>query len=170
MCEERGITYPALGVVDEIFDFIKQDQRDELRAEHTRGINPEPVIFPIAATADLNNQIAIQFKLSLQKRLWSFLVNDGDGEEFLIKNLKEFAKSISDSYIQTGLFIGECINLDMKLVSGKVQLEEAPGSFKDRYSAVSYANWVISHLDHELVREEKEHDMFDEIAAMTVFM
>ena len=175
--EEKDITRPALGVVDEYFDFIKQEQRDELSKYHTRSLTLLPVIFPIQiSTLEDNSYIASLFRASLQKKLWKFLIADGDAEEFLMKNLKDFSLSADDSettafflnpYIQTGLFIGECINLDMTLVSGKVKLTEKAGSYKDRYSAISYANWVTSFFDQDLLKESSITDDWDELMKIT---
>jgi len=176
ICEDRGVTYPALGVVNETFDFIKEDVREELRKGHTRSLNPLEVIFPISASQDLNSQIANSFRISLQHRLWNFLIGDGDAEDFLIRNNDEFTKDANDSdafafflnpYVQTGLFIGECINLDMTLVSGKVKLTEKAGCYKDRYSAISYSNWVISHFDQELLKESDTSDDWEILSALT---
>ena len=173
--EERGITHPALGVVDELFDYIKQETREELRSVHTRSLNPLPVIFPISASQELNSQIATSFRMSLQKKLWNFLIADGDAEEFLIKTNPEFTKDTNDSdafafflnpYVQTGLFIGECINLDMSLVGGKIKLTEKAGCYKDRYSAISYANWIISHFDQELLKENDNSNDWDALMEM----
>ena len=177
VCDDRGITYPALGVVDEIFDFVKPEVRDDLRNNHTRSLNPIPSIFPISASQELNSQIASSFRISLQKKLWNFLIADGDAEEFLTKNVKEFIKDINDSstfafflnpYVNTGLMIGECINLDMSLVGGKIKLSEKAGCYKDRYSSISYCNWVISHFDQELLKENgEEQDDWDIISSLT---
>lgn len=177
--EERDATkpQPALGVVDELFDFIKQEQRDELTKYHTRSLTILPVIFPIqVSTLEENSYIASTFRASLQKNLWKFLIPDGDAEEFLMKNLKDFSLSADDSettafflnpYIQTGLFIGECINLDLTLVSGKIKLIEKSGCYKDRYSAVSYANMIISFFDQELLKESSDSDDWEELMKIT---
>jgi hypothetical protein len=175
ICEDRGVTYDALGVVDEVFDFVKED-REDLRKNHTRSLNPKPVIFPIKASAELNSEIAYSFRMSLQHKLWNFLIGDGDAEDFLIRNNDEFTKDANDSeafsfflnpYVQTGLFIGECINLDMVLSNGKTKLEEKAGCYKDRYSAISYANWVISHFDQELLKESDNTDDWEVLSALT---
>lgn len=163
-------------VVDEIFDVVKQEVRDELRANHTRGLNALPIIFPILASQSSNSQIATYFRSSLQKRLWRFLIQDGDAEEYLTKAVKEFTANSTDSetfafyiqpYIQTGLMVGECINLDMALVNGLIKLTEKPGCYKDRYSCVSYANYIIStQFDKLLLKENDERDDFYEIASL----
>jgi hypothetical protein len=69
-------------------------------------------------------------------------------------------------YIQTGLLIGECINLDMTLVNGLIKLVEKSGTYKDRYSAISYANWIISHFDKDLLQENDNSDDFTELMKM----
>lgn len=178
MDEDRGETYLPFTVVDEAFSSIKEDVRKELR-QRTRAINALPVIFPMSASQDLNSQIAHSFRSSLQKKLWKFLILDGDAEEFLIKSKnKEFLTNSSDSlvyafylnpYVQTGLLISECINLDLTLVSGKVKLIEKPGCHKDRYSAISYANYFISQeFDMALVKE-KDDSMSDSEAFLKAF-
>jgi hypothetical protein len=142
-------------------------------------MNALPVVYPILASQSLNSQIAVSFRSSLQKKLWSFLIADGDAEEWLIKNQDEFMKDANDSYttafflnpyVQTGLLIGECINMDMSVVSGMIRLSEKSGCHKDRYTSVSYANWVISHFDHDLLKEQDEGDDFSALMAMTQFL
>lgn len=164
--DERGENYAPFTVVDELFTTVKEEVRDELR-KRTRGINPKPVIFPMSASQNLNSQIASLFRASLQKKLWKFLILDGDAEEHLIKSKnKEFMANSNDSdtyafymnpFVGTGLAISECINLDMSLVSGIVKLVEKPGCYKDRYSALSYANYFISQeFDQQLLKEEED--------------
>ena len=178
LCEERGITFPAMTVVDEIFDCIKQEFRDELRTNHTRGINAMPIIFPISATQSINSQIANYFRSSLQKGLWRFLIQEGDAEEYLSKSSKGFIDN-SDSantvfyvhpYLQTSLMVGECINLDMSLSGGMVKLVERAGCYKDRYSCISYANYIITtQFDKSLLKEPDDTDEFSEIASLVQF-
>ena len=177
--EDRGINYEPFTVVDESVNFLDQKIREELRAR-TLGIGARPVIFPISATQILNSQIASAFRASLQKKLWSFLIADGEAEEFLIKTNKEFTGDPNDSsafgfflnpYVQTGLFIGECINLDMTLVNGLVKLVEKPGTYKDRYSSISYANWFISYFDRTLLKETEEYtNELSDLLSVTQFV
>jgi hypothetical protein len=174
--EERGIEYPPLTIVDEHFAFIDQKVRDDLRAR-TTGINANPVVFPILATQGLNSEIAVSFRASLQKGLWSFLIPDTEAEEFLTRNLKEFTSDANDSalyaffmnpYVQTGLFIGECLNLDMTIASGNIKLSEKQGAHKDRFTSVSYCNWVVSHFDLDLLRELDDYSADAEVLGVTM--
>jgi hypothetical protein len=178
LCEERGITFPPMTVVGEEYDTVEQKVRDDLRQNHTRGLNALPVIFPISGTQSLNGQIATAFRSSLQKKLWRFLIPDGEAEEYLIKNVKELSKKDDSEltafylnpYVGTGLLVGECINLDMKLSNGFIKLEEKPGCYKDRYSSLSYGSWVISsQFDRNLLTENDETDDFKELMSLVQF-
>jgi hypothetical protein len=171
--EERNIDYNPMTVAE--FNFIDDKLKEELM-KRTLGINAEPVIYPVLATQNLNSQIAVAFRTSLQKKLWNFLINESDAEEFLIRTNKEFTEDVNDSssfgffmnaYVQTSLFVGECINLDMSLVNGLIKLIEKSGSYKDRYSCISYANWLINYLDQDLLKEDDGGDDLSAILAMT---
>ena len=171
-CEERGIEFPPMGVVQNTF--VEEKLRNELM-ERTLGLNPLPVIFPILASPQLNSQIAVSFRSSLQKKMWEFLISEVEAEEFLVKTNKEYFGTddegarafLLNPYIQTGLFISECINLDLSLVSGNIKLTEKSSNYKDRYSAVSYGNFVISEVfDKELLGEFAEEDQFEVLASL----
>ncbi len=172
--DERGLTYPAITVA-EFRDFIDESVYNEFHGR-TLGINAIPLLFPVSASQGLNEQIAVAFKKSLQNKMWHFLLPDGDAEEFLIKTNKEFIEDPNDSsnftfflspYVQTGLFIGECINLDMSLVNGKIKLTEKPGSYKDRYSSVSYGNWVCNYFDKGLLKIVSTEDEWTQVLNST---
>jgi hypothetical protein len=80
---ERGIEYPAMTVMRH--NFLTESTYEELR-NRTTSLNALPVIFPISATAKLNSEIAVEMRDKLQKRMWSFLVDDKEAEEYL-KNI-----------------------------------------------------------------------------------
>lgn len=170
--EERGIDYPPMTVADH--EFIDEKLREELLGR-TLGIDAKPVIFPILATSTLNSQIAVSFRNALQKKLWSFLVSDNDIEEFLMKSYKDFMTNDSESYrafylnpyLQTTLFIGECVNLDMMLVSGNIKLVEKEGNYKDRYTSVSYLNFIASLFDKDLLKETDDTSDWDALLGVS---
>ena len=69
--------------------------------------------------------------------------------------------------LATGLLVGECINLDMSLVGGLVKLTEKSAGLKDRYSAVSYTNWIISQeFDKALLKETDDSDEFSDVRSL----
>lgn len=171
--EERGIEFPAMTVAEDIN--IEEKLRIELR-DRTLGLNAIPVIYPILASQSLNSQIAVSFRGSLQKKMWSFLLSDNEVEEFLIKTYKDFMTNDDDGarsfylnpYVNTSLFIGECINLDMKLVNGVIKLSESGNNFKDRYTSVSYLNYVAGFFDKELMQDVDNTSDFDAMMSVTM--
>ena len=171
---ERGIEYPAMTVMRH--NFLTDGTYEELR-NRTTSLNAIPVVFPISATAKLNSEIAVEMRDKLQKKMWSFLIDDKEAEEYLIKSdfKKEFlsqddldAKSwFLAPFVQTSLMINEFIGLSMKLAAGNIKLVENAGARKDRYSSLSYGNYYISLLDLELIKEQDHSDEWDVLKSMT---
>jgi len=147
--EERGIEYEPLTIVEDFDLDIPEDAIQDL-TKRTFGSNAKPVIFPITASQELNSEIAIAFRDTLKRKLWDFLIGDAEAEEFLLKNHKELLTDDSELkvfllqvYVQTNLLVGECLNLNMERVNGRIKLTETPGSHKDRYTSVSYLNYIV---------------------------
>ena len=172
--DERGIEYPAMTIMRHSFftDVIYNELKDR-----TTSLNAIPVIFPITTGAKLNSEIAVEMRDKLQKRMWSFLVDDKTAEEYLLQS--EFKKEILSQedlgakswflspFVQTSLMINEFIGLSMRLVAGNIKLEERSGSRKDRYTSISYGNYYISLLDLELIKERDHSDEWDVLKSMT---
>ena len=175
-CDERGTIFPPMTVAND--SYIDETLRIELM-DRTLGVGALPVIYPIRASQQSNSVMSSALRASLQKKLWKFLKSEIDAEEFLIRTNKEFRKDSNDSatssfflspYVNTSLFINECINLDMKLVNGLVKLVERPGCYKDRFSSILYANSIISDIfDIELLKEKEESDDLAAMLAVTNF-
>jgi hypothetical protein len=170
---ERGLEYPAMTVMPH--ESIEDSTYQELY-NRTLGVNALPVIYPISATAKLNSIIAVEMRDKLQKKMWGFLVNETEAEDYLIKSKpSEFLKNddpeahsfFMHPYIQTSLFVNECINLSMQLSAGNIKLVENPGNRKDRYTSVSYANHYISYLDAELMKQGTPLSEWEAIESMT---
>jgi hypothetical protein len=173
--EERGIQMPAFTVMNR--PEISQKLKDELIQSKTMGTNALPIIFPCQGGDEFASDVHVAFRSALQKDLWKFLVSDMDGEEFLVKNLtKEYFNVEDDSmraflmhpYVQTNLFINEAINLEYTSKNSNVKLEEGSGR-KDRYSSVSYANYLVSILDKDILREEDIRSDIDTFMSVTFF-
>jgi len=144
---------------------IEDKQYTEL-FERTTGLNALQIIYPIYASASLNSKIAVEMRDKLQKRMISFLMDENTADEYLSKNIKGYM-DVEDSftkanalapYVQTSLFISECINLSMSLVSGNIKLTEPDNGRKDRYSSVSYGNFFVSLLDNDLLKESEQSE------------
>jgi len=171
--DQRGIDYPSFTVMES--PLIEEAVRRELQ-ERTLGIDALPIIYPISATQRLNSEIAVSFRTALKKRLFDFLATDTDAEDYLTKTNKEFFESADDfsirafllhPFVQTNLLVAECINLEMSVVNNNIKLTEGTGR-KDRYTALSYANWFISNvLDRNLLRQEGSDDDWESIKSVT---
>jgi hypothetical protein len=160
--EEIDKQLPAFTVMD--IPEIEQKTKDEFRSR-TLGINAIPIIYPISGNASLNTDMHIGFRASLQKHLWSFLIDTDEAEDFLIRTQKDFF-SAEDSamqsfllhpYMQTSLFISETVNLSWEKNKNNenIKLDEGSGR-KDRYSSVSMANYLASIYDKNLLKEEDD--------------
>jgi hypothetical protein len=121
--------------------------------------------------------MAVAFRSALQKKMFEFLLPDGDAEDFLLKTNKEFLEVKDDislkvwllhPYVQTNLAINECVNLDMSMVGGYVKLTEPNGARKDRYTSLSYGNYFVSLLDRDLLKNGRNDDEADLLALLGV--
>ncbi len=160
--EERGIEYPPMTIADDFELAITEAIKDDL-IKRTLGADPKPVIFPINASLELNSDIAVAFRNSLQKKMWEFLIGDAEAEEFLLKNHKELLIDdgtlkafLLNPYVQQNLLVGESLNLNMTMVGGKIRLQETPGSHKDRYTSVSYMNFIIDKYFDPTIKSDKD--------------
>ncbi|MFZ2992507.1 MAG: hypothetical protein WA061_02215 [Microgenomates group bacterium] len=163
---EKGIEYPAMTCM--IHPSISEKMYDDLK-NRTIGLNALPVIYPIYGSSQLNSDIAVQMRNSLQRKTITFLVGENDAEDYLSKNIKGYldaedsetrANALSP-FVETGLFVYESINLSMTIVSGLIKLSEPPGNRKDRYTSVSYGNYFISILEQDLLKESEPNDLED---------
>jgi hypothetical protein len=145
-------------------------------SERTLSNNAEEIIYPISATSQLNNDIAVDMRTKLQKKMISFLIDEIDAEDYLIRNVPEYTK-ISDEiserawyihpYVQTSALIHECVGLSMVVVEAKIKLKESTGSRKDRYTCVSYGNYFVSTiLDPKIRKEESVESIEDFVKAV----
>jgi hypothetical protein len=136
---------------------------EELK-EKTLSTKAKPIIYPIMANAKLNNDIAVDFRDRLQRSMISFLVNETEGENFLMKNNKEY-KSSEDvnlklwytmPYIETELIINETVQLEYSVVSGNIKLDTVGSARKDRYTSCSYGNYFASLLEKDFIKPKNE--------------
>lgn len=129
-----------------------------------------PYIFPISASAALNSTIATVFRDRLKRNMIKFLVDENVMEDHLIRRKNKDIISHNDhtmkAYllspsIQTNLLINECVSLDMSYTGGgkHIKLSEPNGFRKDRFSSLSYANYYISLLDNQLLKEGGNDDL-----------
>lgn len=166
--EERNENYPPFTLCE--MSALDSTQTGDLlnRVAHIGAL---PVVFPVSATLSLNSRIATEFRASLQQKKWQFLAHPMDAENYLIETQQEFLINPNDNsiyeffmkpYVQTSAFIDECLNLEMSLQNGMVKLDRRSGR-KDRYSSVSYGNYLAGILERDLVRESRYDSAMDEL-------
>ena len=70
-------------------------------------------------------------------------------------------------YAQTSAFIDECMNLEMSTNNGFIKLDRKNGR-KDRYTSISYGNYLASFLDRDLIRESSYENEFKEMQSYII--
>lgn len=162
--EERGLEYDAFTVYEH--KSLSKSLIEELK-EKTLAINAKPIVYPIMAGARDNNDIAVNFRDKLQRGMCSFLIDENDGEDYLTKKNKDFARNQDINlkvwylhpYRQFSEMINETINLEYSMSGGNIKLETVGSSRKDRYTSCSYGGWFISLLEQDLLKEKKSEDL-----------
>ena len=62
-----------------------------------------------------------------------------------------------EPFYQTTAMIKEMINLDYTATDGKIKVVEVAGMRKDRYSSISYANYIANELERDMRNIEDEY-------------
>lgn len=131
---------------------------DDVMARRCKIENAPKVIYSIKASAKLNSDIAINFRDNLRRGKIKLLVHENDAGENLRK-FKGFDKlsveektKLLQPYAQTSSLINEMIGLEASFNdNGEVKLKEPPGKRKDKWSSVSYGNWIATQLERDLI-------------------
>ena len=142
--KERNIEYPAISCIN-----------DEDMAVRCAVRDAQKVIYSIKATQTMNSDIAIMFKDHARRGKLKLLINENEGSQVL-KKMKGYEQLTAEEksillmqYIQSTFLINETINLSNEGKDGLVKLVEPSGKRKDRYSSVSYGNYIASQLEKE---------------------
>lgn len=161
------------GVGMSIFDQLVQDQVDQSRnivyeawscvndeQMAARSRNPEAprVIYSIKATAQMNNDNAVALRDALRRGKLRMLAGEVTGAEWL-SGFKGYNRLTPEDQVllegpfrQVSAFVNETVNLDYEILNGKIKVKEQSGRRKDRYSSVSYANYIASVLERKIKR------------------
>lgn len=154
---ERGVEYEPWTCVN-----------DENMAKRCRFPDAEKVIYSIKANRSMNSSIAISFKDDLRRGKIKLLVPDSEGRDFL-RNLKGFDElpeemkvDLEMPFTQTTLLVNEMINLERERVTGsEIVLKEPRSGRKDRYSSVSYGNYIARELERDYLHSQNESNIDD---------
>lgn len=128
--------------------------------------NAPKLIYSIKANAQLNSEIATGFRDVLRRGKLKLMINENDGREHL-KKIKGFDRLTEETkaqlvapYLQTSALINEMINLEAEFNdNGLVKLKEPSSKRKDRWSSVSYGNYVAGILEKKL---HKDNEILDD--------
>lgn len=144
---------------------------DERMAERCTYDDAIPKIYSIKGNSQLNSEAAISLKDAFRRGKIKIPVNDMEGNESL-KKLKGYDKLSEEEkvdlkivYTQFTLLVNEMINLENKSDDGIVKLKEPSTKRKDRYSSVSYGNYIASELERQYLK-----GMNDDLSDYMFFM
>ena len=149
--EERDIKYPPMCC------FNKEDKKE--RCGYKEAV---PCIYGVIANEEINNDIAVTLKASLNNHTLKFLVNEFEGEDWLNEN-KNFQLLDNEEkvrlmypYVQTTLTQMEIIKLQTEVTRKGIKLVEFGTNRKDRYSALAYLNLFIREMEKKLKRPKNK--------------
>ncbi|MGP1411695.1 MAG: hypothetical protein ACTTKD_07660 [Peptoanaerobacter stomatis] len=139
---KRSIIYPALNVFN----------REDMTARCQDETAPK-VIYAVKADATFNSNTAIFLKDDIRTGKLNLLYDEYKGRETLCDIPKFFELKIEeqvrliDPYIQTSLLVREMVELSYSNEKGLIKVFEKSGNRKDRYTALSYANYYANQLE-----------------------
>lgn len=125
--------------------------------------NAKPIIYAFIGSAKLNSDMHYEMLNSLTKKTISFVINEMDSKDIInaIGDMStmspEDKAKIYQQYIQADTLMNEMMNLKrIDKDGGIVKLEEPSNGYKDRYMAVSMANYIATSEIEPLFLKNKE--------------
>lgn len=126
--------------------------------------NAPKVIYSIKANSQLNSEAAILLRDTLKRNKLRILVNENEAKENISK-IKGYDSLPPEEqvkllipYLQTTFLVNEMINLErVETDNSLVKLKEPSSGRKDRYSSLSYCNYVAKILEGKLKKKTKSN-------------
>ena len=132
--------------------------------QRTVDPNAVPCIIPFIATGDLNTLCWVELKKQLETNNIKFLISMQD-RQTNIEDSGEYFKMTSEElvqdmlpYGQTDALIQEAVDLKTEFRNDKIKLTEPRSGTKDRVVILSYANYSMSLIEQEWLKQEQEAD------------
>ncbi|MGG0793831.1 terminase family protein [Brevibacillus laterosporus] len=166
----------GLGIYDQLVQPLYDRERqveyepwtcinDQRMAERCTYQNSPKRIYSIKGNPQFNSECAVLLRDVLKRGSMKMLAKEAEGKEYLEK-LKGFSSltieqkvKFESVYIQITALINEMINLEgERLDSGLIRLKEPRSKRKDRYSSITYGNYIATELERQLLKQ----DIFDE--------
>ena len=155
--DDRGIEYSPLSCMN-----------DENIANRIKVEGAEPRIFAINASQKLNSDIALNFRQRLCEKKIDFLVNFETAKEEILPNIKEYVGAVDGEtaifyerpFLETQALFAETAELmyEKKADTGVIVIREQGANRKDRYTSVSYAAYVCSLLERDLLANTNNYE------------
>lgn len=151
--EERGCVYGPWSCIN-----------DKIMAERCRTPDAPKMIYSVKANAAFNSAAAVLLRDCLRRDKVRLLCSEIDANERLTLNRFYNKLSVEDQvrfkmpFLQTTSLINEAINLDYEVRDNNVKVTEPSSGHKDRYSALSYANYIASELERSILRPKPKID------------
>ncbi|MEG2079887.1 MAG: hypothetical protein RRZ31_14010, partial [Chryseobacterium sp.] len=158
--KERGIDYePWVSMNDE--EMKSRCPYDDAKS----------IIFTIAASASLNDEIARNMRDVIIRKRIQFLGNRDDMYDYF-ESFQEFFTSQKETQVrfeipfaETDALMNEMILLEQDITNSGgrdlIKLKTTGRNRKDRYSAVSYGNYFATTLEKDLLKPEDNTSMID---------
>jgi hypothetical protein len=156
--EERDVEYEAW-----------TSYNDEEMRKRAKTPNPLPVVFSIKSGSRLNHEMASSMRVTLQNGNIELLISEIEAKDILSDKKHYMNSSPEDKveytlpYLQTTLLVNELVNLEHEIVGGFIKIKEKSGKRKDRYSSLSFCNYLAKLLEGENLQFEDQYDEEDDL-------
>lgn len=154
--EERGKEYSPLRCMND------ENYKNRILIE-----GATECIFVINATQKLNSDIAQDFRKILEEHKIDLPVNYEEAKEYILPNIKEYELALDGEtqvfyelpFLEAQLLISETTSLvyEKKEQTGAIVIKEQGNNRKDRYTSCSYASWMATLLERDLINNVDEY-------------
>lgn len=160
--ENRGIVYPAWGLVNE----------DEVNiANHVISNDAIPVIYSIKTPIQLKSEMFVYSRNVLTNKNISLLIDTDRAIDYLNDNFgysklddSNLKSRLMNPYVQTHMLWNEAINMDQVITQGYINLKEKSGRRKDRVMAFIYGLYYCKILEDRLSLDNDMEKILEYIA------
>lgn len=156
--EHTGMMYEALSCIND----------SEMAARYRgKSRTPRKVIYSIKANAGFNSNCAFLLRDSISRGKLRLLITEQElkselGQSKTYKQLSAEQKfELELPYIQTTLLINELVNLEYTTNGKEVKIYEQYDKRKDRYSSLSYGNYIANTLEKRPRNRISEPDVMN---------
>ena len=143
-----------------ISTIIHETKENELDVEMGKG--GLPVIYAIKPTETSNNNCCVWLKNAFASRKIRLLIDESEKRTDYTKDKKfftdpEYSALQIAPFIQTSQFVFETLNLVYEVRDkGNIAVREQGRNRKDRYSSLSYANYLAELIENEKYKKGKK--------------